>query len=208
MPDRVEKIIDYASKNINIDCISVALLEIDGVGNRTGRIYSRFKPEDKIGCLDIRGAGLAYSRSLISSFNNIPNDIHNEDIVMTARALLKSKIGIINEPLVLYRSHELNRMKRNWLFSHFTKNWYDKNSLEAKRVLAYTRQINYDVIGFDKNKIPDFQRLILENKIALVKLKLINRKYINIKDICLICSKLKLLKFVIGLIIFRLKYEI
>ena len=179
-------------------------MEVNEAGNKTGNIFSNFNPGDKIGCLDIRGAGLAYSRALINSFNKLSNTVHNEDIVMTARALLKSQIGIINEPLVLYRSHQYNRAKKNWLPHHFNKTWYNKNVLEAKRVLAYSEQIKSDLIGFEKNKIPDINRVFNENNIAKIKIKLINNSYLQASELNNIIANIKLLKFAIGLIVFRL----
>lgn len=206
LPSRVSKTMIRAQDNSRpVDCISVELEEIDTSGKKTGRIRNKIVARHLIGASTLAGAGLAYSRRVVEKFNPISEDIQNEDVVLTARALLLSDVGFVSEPLVLYRSHERNRPKTNRHIDDFGINWITSKQFFVKKTKAMAAQVRADAADYNPKRIPYFDELIKKDQEARISSQLLySCKPNTFQNFVLIAKNKTLLKLWIGIIISKL----
>jgi glycosyltransferase involved in cell wall biosynthesis len=207
LPSRVSEVRRAVqSSKEKVDCIAVQLAEIDAEGRKTGFVRNITHERVVLGASSLAGAGLAYSRAVIKEFGRLDAQVHNEDVVLTARALLLSGVGCVEQPLVLYRSHSANRFGKNKKFSQFNESWVKSKRKNFQRTIAMVNQVKKDAKGLGSVRIPDWYELIERFRIAVVASELLDYgrpKSFSHLRLCLIKSQL--LKIWIGVLIFRFK---
>lgn len=116
IPERIEKSIQFISKNPDVVALSSSLTHIDDDSNLINN-QSKDLQKDFIYDINyylsneykhINGASRVIRRSLIDSFPRLNEDCPTEDTTFLFRAFLLGKVAILNDRLVKYRIHERN----------------------------------------------------------------------------------------------------
>jgi glycosyltransferase involved in cell wall biosynthesis len=113
-PNRVQCLVEAISKEENCTLVYSAKLVIDESGKTLINQWDgqrRCKLDEAFflrGGTNILGAVLAFKRSAVSFFGNLPPNIRSEDKIIVFRCLLLGSIIYIEEPLVRYRRHSSN----------------------------------------------------------------------------------------------------
>lgn len=204
LPTRTRRTMDRAlDTSHQVDCVAVQLARIDEEGQKTGVVVNN---ASQIGASTLRGAGLAYSRRVIEEFGELNQALQNEDIPLLARAFLLSSVGLVTEPLVLYRSHMGNKGERNRSWKHLDNRWIVSKCSNAKRMVVVSKQIETDTLGRDPSRIPDYATIMFAGRKAAVLLHILENGYPkSLSDAITLASHADLLKILVGLIVVRFK---
>lgn len=113
LPDRTQKLVQrWLDSDRKLDLVCSFFEEMDDAGRATGRIKKRvvFEPDMNKPVPEWRcgatGACAAYSRKLYEKYGGLDNDVASEDWVFPFRAWLEGGIGLVEEPLVMHRTHD------------------------------------------------------------------------------------------------------
>jgi len=175
LPNRVEKIYQtYKSSDGTAKSIFSNARIIDDMGTPKGFYFSNaFSPADFMLKLIANrdfiliGASHAWSRDVFDLFGPLLTPLTCEDMVIPFRSALIGSICYIDEPLVIYRSHQNNV----WKYQHRdVTGWekflaYDKQSI-YKNWLQDLQKIR-ELAPDGNNEIGDIQGIVLNRLMAV-----------------------------------------
>jgi len=175
LPNRVEKIYQaYESSNSTAKSIFSNARIIDDMGNPKGLYFpNAFSPADFMPKLIAKrdfiliGATHAWSRDAFDLFGPLLTPLTCEDMAIPFRSALLGCIRYIDEPLVIYRSHQDNVWKHpgrdvvGWeKFLVYEKQSIYKNWLQDL-------QKNRELVPDENNEIGDIQGIVLNRLMAV-----------------------------------------
>lgn len=114
IPERTRKLVSrWQDMHDPVDLVCSYFAEIDVNGKPTGFVKRKevsFVPDTSLDVLSWKcgatGACASYSRKIYEKYGPLDTGVLAEDWVYSFRAWLESGIGVVEEPLVLHRTHD------------------------------------------------------------------------------------------------------